>query len=441
MAPRALQRRRPPAGWVRGVTAWLVVGGGTAGCVVAARLSENAGDHVVLLEAGGPTAPPMASFLDELAAPGATWPGGYPIGRRLGGSSAVNGGVLSGDVRRLGTTLLAAEAAGVDELGPVDRALLAAAPDAEMALLARREGRRVTTADCYLAPAVGRPNLEVRTGVEVDHVLLRGGRAVGVVAVNGEHIDGDRVVLCGGAVQSPVVLLRSGIAVGEPGRGLTDHPGRVIELTLHPEVVVDTGALVTGAVLRRSDATHLAEYVAMNHLGAGRPGTGALLVGLLSGGRHGSVGLDASGAAAAIFDPLSPAVEAALADAVDAGGHAPHGPVVRGDRRVVRSRRRARRLRPRGIDVRERACRRRARRRVRLRRAVRRRCLDPAHPPEVRHLPPGGAPGRAARACLVAGLAVRRSGRECSRFRGCARPDRQLRRIPPRTRGRSARPG
>ncbi|MER5795685.1 GMC family oxidoreductase N-terminal domain-containing protein [Streptomyces sp. NPDC001980] len=88
---------------------YVVVGGGTAGCVLAARLSEEPGTRVVLLEAGGASGPAEMSYPDPLAA-FALWgspvdwayattpqPGtgdavhAWPRGRVLGGSSAING--------------------------------------------------------------------------------------------------------------------------------------------------------------------------------------------------------------------------------------------------------------------------------------------------------------------------------------------------------------
>lgn len=116
------------------------------------------------------------------------------------------------------------------------------------------DGRRMGAALTHLMPALGRPNLTVRGDVQVARVAVAGGRAVGVdVALDGRdrRIAADEVVLCAGAVETPQLLMHSGI--GDPetlrglgievvaglpgvGRGLTDHPSVVVAVRLREEV-------------------------------------------------------------------------------------------------------------------------------------------------------------------------------------------------------------
>ena len=78
-----------------------------------------------------------------------------------------------------------------------------------------RNGERCSTDLAYLAPAKGRPNLTIETRAEVERVLLKGERATGVRYVQGgavkEALTDRDVVLCAGAIGTPVILQRSGI--------------------------------------------------------------------------------------------------------------------------------------------------------------------------------------------------------------------------------------
>lgn len=84
----------------------------------------------------------------------------------------------------------------------------------------QRNGRRVSAADAYLAPARARPNLRVVTGAFVTRVVIENGRAVAVEArVAGEarrFAASGEIVLAAGGVQSPQLLELSG--VGDPAR-------------------------------------------------------------------------------------------------------------------------------------------------------------------------------------------------------------------------------
>lgn len=286
------------------MTHWVVVGGGTAGCVVAAGLSAAPHLDVTLVEAGADGGPrrTSASSLSNLEVSDAVWPdvmaryGDSPFrpylqGRGLGGSSRINGAIVSG----VAPGTLPAEEVGDDELGPIDQALLAAAPDARRVLLTRRDGRLVGPADVHLTPARERGNLAVRTGVTVTAISFVGRRAVGVTCSDGSSITADHVALCAGALQSPAILMRSGVIMPRLG-SVADHAGVVIDLVLGGRFGVDPGSLVTGVVLRRGGV----EIVPLNHVGAAAPdgaalaGRAALLVGWLGSPLRGWVVLDAA---------------------------------------------------------------------------------------------------------------------------------------------------
>ncbi len=102
-------------------------------------------------------------------------------------------------------------------------------------MVTQRRGRRYSAADAYLKPIAARPNLTLITGAQARRVMFDGTRAVGVEFDNGgsrqvvkAHAE---VVLCCGAVNTPVLLMLSGI--GDRAH-LTEHG---IEVVHHaPEV-------------------------------------------------------------------------------------------------------------------------------------------------------------------------------------------------------------
>jgi len=307
---------------------WVVVGAGSAGCVLGARLSEDPARHVTVLDDGPALLPgevPAAidglNFLAALNESGRTHDGllatrtargatsAYQRGRGVGGSSAVNAmvaktidpalcarwGWTDADVAA-SRVQIPSEVAAPDELGPVDRALLAACPEARPAELTRRDGRRCTAAEAYLWPVADRPNLDVRPDSRVDRVLLDGNRAVGVRLTDGTDIAADRVVVAAGALHSPAILLRSGVEVPGLGRHLQDHPSVALTLQYRAGLAADSTGLCLGSLLEQRIGEDIIQLLPMNHLGAEAPGYGLLMVALMTPtGMSGTVAIDASG--------------------------------------------------------------------------------------------------------------------------------------------------
>ncbi|MFC7449727.1 GMC family oxidoreductase [Rhodococcus daqingensis] len=125
---------------------------------------------------------------------------------------------------------------------PVERANTAAPEGFSQTMVTQKRGARWSTADAYLAPARKRANLTVLTEAAATRVLFEGSAAVGVEYVQGGVRRTVRarkeVVLAGGAINTPQLLMLSGIGdeqhlrehgiavrhhLPEVGRNLTDH--------------------------------------------------------------------------------------------------------------------------------------------------------------------------------------------------------------------------
>ena len=205
----------------------MIVGAGSAGCVLASRLSNDPARRVTLLDDGpdlSPGAVPAGvsgpSFFEAMNEPGrihddliarrnpVAEPSLYQRGRGIGGSSAVNAMVaLRGNPeiyaqwgwhdadQAWGRVAIPTSLADESEIGAVNSALLAASPDARLVELTRTAGARVTSAEAYLWPVLDRENLTVRPNTAVDTVVVdASGRATGVRVADGTILDADRVV-------------------------------------------------------------------------------------------------------------------------------------------------------------------------------------------------------------------------------------------------------
>ncbi len=261
---------------------YIIIGGGSAGCVLAARLTEDPAVKVCLLESGGADKSVLIhcpAGLALMAQTGqANWAfettpqvglggrrGYQPRGKVLGGSSSVNAMIYirgqredygywaaqgnagwgfddvlpyfkkaehnerGGDAwHGSGGPLNVMDLRSPSRLGPLfiqaaQQAGYTANADFNGASqegvgrfqVTHQNGERFSAAKAYLTPNLARPNLQVITGAHTTRILLDGKRAVGVEYRQAGSVKQVKaaceVLLCAGALQSPQVLMHSGI--------------------------------------------------------------------------------------------------------------------------------------------------------------------------------------------------------------------------------------
>jgi choline dehydrogenase len=127
---------------------------------------------------------------------------------------------------------------------------------------------RVSTAVGYLAPARIRPNLAIRADTLTRRLIIENGRVVAAeVETDGrvELIHGKLFVLSAGSLQSPAILMRSGLGprdeverhgielvreVPGVGRNLCDHPALAVACTVKDPSILDTDQPIVQTILR-----------------------------------------------------------------------------------------------------------------------------------------------------------------------------------------------
>ena len=223
----------------------IVIGAGPAGCMAARALARN-GHDVHLIEGGALIEPPPSpDVFEALARYGRTdlmairteaqQPRSYAAAAGVGGSALVNGmlnmapdphalaeawGVPGWDEQRIRQSVARTRPGATPAVASAERSRL----DSVIDELSGSTGAAYFGARDRRPSWTFEPNVVLTTNTRVDQVVRNTVGVVGVVTTSGEMIEATRVVLCGGAIETPRLLWRSGLVHPAIGHNLADHP-------------------------------------------------------------------------------------------------------------------------------------------------------------------------------------------------------------------------
>jgi choline dehydrogenase-like flavoprotein len=279
----------------------VVVGAGSAGVVVASQLAADPTISVLLLESGSALGGSsvrnymvgMTGMRDDyewerdFGCAGWNWSAAR---KTFAAMPDILHSVQPGEAGQVDVALVnAAVAAGVPRVEQL-ACDTQTSRGAGFCSLTMKNGVRHSVLETYFAPLGVRKNLAVRVNAVVESVVMDATRAVGVRVAGGEYIEARGVVVCTGALATPVILRRSGIERPGIGVGLQDHPSIAITLALRQQ---QQSAIRIGANVRTSSQKGNADIHVLSLNETDESGMfGALIAGVMRVHSRGEVKYD-----------------------------------------------------------------------------------------------------------------------------------------------------